>query len=106
VFKKFSHYLLQQIHKHIFVQWPIPSTLVPSDSTIDHWRSWCRGLFLWPTPYIHSTFWCFSLCFQYAPSCCFHGKYVTYSGCIRWVDLGGSHTKQISFFDKPDALQH
>jgi hypothetical protein len=35
--------------------------LIKKGSTIDHWRSWCKGYILWPTPYtyihyIHTSF--------------------------------------------------
>jgi hypothetical protein len=27
--------------------------LIKGGSTIDHWRSWCKGLILWPIPYTY-----------------------------------------------------
>jgi hypothetical protein len=33
-----------------------------SASTIDHWRSWCKGWFLWPTPYTYKISATFFLC--------------------------------------------
>jgi hypothetical protein len=39
---------------YFFQIWKLAEKSCNGNSKIDHWRSQCRGRFLWPTPYIHT----------------------------------------------------